>query len=164
MNTYKSMVLHDFSDGVRTHCETGRTDCKYRNTLDMIKSQLNVVFANEVLKSQMTELSWFCVHPCSMKGVLSTNNTVLSIRARTNLHEQIVRSIFECTQLHNFMQHFSPMYATNVETKITVLLCACQSISFLAPQQISFSVKHEWARVKCKLHCSYHCHYHWMFT
>ena len=101
----------------------------------MIKSQLNVVFANEVFKSQMTELSWLCVHPCSMKGVLSTDNTVLSIRARTNLHEQIVRSIFECTQLHNFMQHFSPMYATNVETKITVLLCARQSILFLAPQQ-----------------------------
>ena len=105
MNTYKSMVLHDFSDGVRTHCETGRTDCKYRNTLDMIKSQLNVMFANEVLKSQMTELSWLCVHPCSIEGVLSTDNTVLSKNGtRTNVHEQIIRS--ECTQLQNFMQHF----------------------------------------------------------
>ena len=86
----------------------------------MIKSQLNVVFANEKLKSPMTELLWLCVHPCSIEGVLITDNTVLSMEPERmlykDIHEQVVSSIFECTQLHNCMQHFGPvgpMCATN---------------------------------------------------
>ena len=132
--------------GQDTHWETGRTDCKYRNMLDVIKSQLNVVFANEKLKSPMTELLWLCVHPCSIEGVLITDNTGTIYGTRTNVVRGyswtiIHINIFECTQLHKFMQRFGPMCATNGTKNYHRFVCLPFNFNSCTP------TKNDWATV-----------------